>query len=114
VAGIAFLASGLVIARYFPVYAENAMPAFVIPGIVLLAVGVVMIAVVILRSRVLPRWAGIPLLIGAAFLLLANEQTAAVLLVVPLGIAWALVGIALWRLGAPAPPGSMRLRGGDA
>jgi hypothetical protein len=105
VASVLLLGTGLIAATYFPVFAENAMPAFVIPGIVLLAVGVVMIAILILRSRVLPRWAAIPLLIGAAMLLVSNEQTAAVLFVVPLGIAWVLVGIALWRLEPPARSG---------
>jgi hypothetical protein len=97
VVGIALLVTGrLVTATIFgPDF--DAIPVFVIPGIVLVAVGAVLVAVVVIRSRVLPRWAGFSLLIGAGMLLLANEQTAAVLFAVPFGIAWLLVGAALWR-----------------
>lgn len=98
VAGVALLGTGLLTARLFPGFAEGAMPAFVIPGLVLVAAGLVAAAVVILRSRMLPRWAGTALLIGAVLLLFSNEQNARVLLAVPLGIAWILLGAAVWRL----------------
>ena len=73
------------------------IPLFVIPGLALAVVGAGLLAVVVIRSGVLPRWAGYSLLIGAGMLLLANEQTAAVLFAVPFGIALLLVGAALWR-----------------
>jgi hypothetical protein len=75
-----------------------AMPAFVIPGIALIALGMVVLAVALLRSRYLPVWASVALLVGAALLILGNEQTAAVLFAVPFGLAWMLVGVAEWRL----------------
>ncbi len=75
----------------------DAIPFFVLPGLALVVIGTLLVAVVVIRSRVLPRWAGYSLLIGAGMLFLANEQTAAVLFAVPFGIAWILVGAALWR-----------------
>jgi hypothetical protein len=103
VVGVALLGSaGLVPATIFGPDID-AIPFFVIPGVALAAVGFVLVAVVVIRSRVLPRWAGYSLLIGAGMLLLANEQTEAVLLAVPFGIAWILVGAALWRGRSAAP-----------
>jgi hypothetical protein len=91
----------------------DAIPLFVIPGIVLVAVGAVLVAVVVIRSRVLPRWAGFSLLIGAAMLLLANEQTAAILFAVPFGIAWLLVGAALWQGSRNAASALIGMDGDD-
>jgi hypothetical protein len=97
VVGVALLvAAGFVPATVFG-RGIDAVPFFVIPGVALLAIGALLVAVVVIRSRVLPRWAGYSLLICAGMLLLANEQTAAVLFAVPFGIAWILVGAALWR-----------------
>lgn len=73
------------------------MPFFVGPGVVALTVGLVLLAVTVLRSGVLPGWAGGALVIGALSLLLSNEQTATAWLAVPLGLAWVAVGIALWQ-----------------
>lgn len=71
------------------------MPAFVVPGIALLAVGLALVGWSVLRSGVLPRWAGMSLALGAVLLLGANEQTDAVLLAVPFGLAWLATGLAL-------------------
>lgn len=84
------------------------MPAFVGPGVAALVVGLALVAWTVLRSRVVPTWAGIGLLIGAVLLLGTNEQTAAVLLAVPFGVAWLATGAALMRRrheGTPAAPG---------
>lgn len=72
------------------------MPYFVIPGLLAMVVGLVLLGVAILRSRVLPRWAAALLIIGALAMLASNEQTARVLLVIPLGVAWVAVGYVLW------------------
>ncbi|GAA2153729.1 hypothetical protein GCM10009844_38580 [Nocardioides koreensis] len=84
------------------------MPAFVGPGVAALVVGLALVAWTVLRSRVVPTWAGIGLLIGAVLLLGTNEQTTAVLLAVPFGVAWLATGAALLLRrpeGAPAAPG---------
>ncbi len=50
----------------------------------------------ILRSKVLPRWTVALLVVGTLAMLGFNEQTAAALLAIPLGIAWMAVGLVLW------------------
>ncbi len=72
------------------------MPYFVIPGIAALIVGFVLLAVTVLRSGVLPRWAAASLLVGALAMTGFNEQTAAAWLAIPFGLAWIVVGYALW------------------
>ena len=81
------------------------MPAFVVPGVAALVAGIALVAWTVLRSGVVPAWAGIGLLVGAALLLGANEQTASVLLAVPFGVAWLAAGVTLLlpsRQEAPA------------
>lgn len=72
------------------------MPTFVIPGLLALVLGLVLLGVAILRSGVLPRWTAALLIIGALAMLASNEQTARVLLTIPLGVAWVAVGYVLW------------------
>lgn len=79
------------------------MPNFVIPGIAALIVGFVLLAVAVLRSGVLPRWAAGSLLVGAGAMVGFNEQTAAAWLALPFGLAWIAVGCALW-VRQPARP----------
>jgi hypothetical protein len=84
------------------------MPAFVGPGVAALVVGLALVAWTVLRSRVVPTWAGVALLVGAVLLLGTNEQTAAVLMAVPFGVAWLATGAALMlhrSEGTPASPG---------
>ena len=97
VVGLAFLGAAAFVPDTIFGPGIDPRPLFVIPGIVLAVVGAVLVAVVVIRSGVLPSWAGFSLLIGAGMLLLANEQTAAILFAVPFGIALLLVGAALWR-----------------
>ncbi len=75
------------------------MPFFVIPGILCVIVGVVLLAIFILRSRVLPRWLGILLAASGVLLLAANEQTAAVLFALPFAVAMTTVGFFMWSTG---------------
>lgn len=72
------------------------MPLFVLPGVLGLIVGFVLIGVFVLRTGVLPRWLGVLLAVSSAALLMANEQTAAVLLAIPFGLAVATVGFFMW------------------
>lgn len=63
--------------------------------------GWALIGVFIFRSGVLPRWLGIVLAASSVVLLAANEQTAAVLLVIPFGLAVAATGFFMWTHGQP-------------
>lgn len=72
------------------------MPYFVIPGVAALIIGSIMVAVTVLRSGVLPRWAAASLVVGAVAMVGFNEQTAAAWLAIPFGLAWIAVGCALW------------------
>ena len=74
----------------------------VIPAGLALVVGFVLIGVAILRSGVLPRWAAGLLIVGTLALLGMNEQNTQVLMAIPFGVAWAVIGYVLWsRLGGP-------------
>ena len=78
-----------------------AMPYFVIPAVLAVVVGFVLLGVAILRSGVLPRWAAALLIVGTVALLGMNEQNTQVLLAIPFGVAWAVIGALLWtRRGA--------------
>ena len=76
------------------------MPYFVIPGVLGVIAGFVLIGIFILRSGFLPRWLGIFLGLSAVLLLAANEQTAAVLLAIPFGLAVATVGFFILTSGS--------------
>ncbi len=73
-----------------------AMPYFVIPAVLALVIGCVLLGVAILRSGVLPRWAAALLIIGTLALLGMNEENTQVLLAIPFGVAWAMIGYVLW------------------
>ena len=77
------------------------MPALVVPGVVLLAAGLVLVTWVVFRARVLPNGLSGLLLATALLLPLANEQTARVLLAVPFGVAWLAAGVVLVSGAAP-------------
>ena len=72
------------------------MPYFVIPAALALVVGFVLLGVAILRSGVLPRWAAALLIIGTLAMLGMNEQNTQVLLAIPFGVTWAVIGYVLW------------------
>jgi hypothetical protein len=71
------------------------MPGLVIPGIGLLAIGLVLVTVVVLRAGVVPTWLGCLLVATALLLPFANEQTSRILLAVPFGLVWLAVGVVL-------------------
>jgi hypothetical protein len=76
---------------------EDLMPAFVLPGVALLVVGVALVAVTVLRSGLLPRSAGALLLVSACILAFVNEEDARILLLVPFALAWVVTGVLLLR-----------------
>jgi hypothetical protein len=91
------------------------MPGLVIPGIGLLAVGLVLVTVVVLRARVVPTWLGCLLVATALLLPFANEQTSRILLAVPFGLVWLALGVVLLReqAAATAAPRSRRAESDD-
>jgi hypothetical protein len=79
------------------------MPYLVIPGALALITGIVLLALGILRSGILPRWSAAALIVGALAMIGFNEQTGAVLLAIPLGLAWCFVGCVLCSGEADSP-----------
>ena len=73
------------------------MPYFVLPGMAAVVIGFLLVGIAIMRAGVLPRWAGVLLVLGSLALVGANEQTALVLLMLPFGLAWAAAGYAMTR-----------------
>jgi hypothetical protein len=96
-AGVALLlAAGMLTAMGVP-FMDDAMPGFVLPGLALCVVAAVLTASLVVRTHVLPLWAGVVLAVAAAVALGANEQKDSVLLAAPLGAAWLLAGVVLLR-----------------
>lgn len=85
------------------------MPFAVLPGVVALLAGVVLIAISAYISGVLPRWVAILLAMSGILALGMNGENAAVLLIVPLGVAVTLAGAHMCFSGrrSPAPPGAL-------
>jgi uncharacterized membrane protein HdeD (DUF308 family) len=98
-AGLALLFLGALIQAAFFNGDFPGMPLFVLPGVLGAIIGFVLIGVYILRSGVLPRWLGVSLVVSSAALLAANEQTVAVLLAIPFGLAVATLGFFMWNQG---------------
>jgi hypothetical protein len=94
--GCALLAAALVVSTFVD-NNWNGMPGLVVPGVLLLVLGLVLGAVVVLRARVLPTWCAISLLASAVLLPFANEQTSRILLAVPFGLCWMGAGVVLLR-----------------
>ena len=105
--GCALLAAALVVSTVNSDW--NGMPGLVVPGVTLLAVGLVLVAVVVLRAQVLPTWSALVLLATALLVPFANEQTSRILWAVPFGLAWAAAGTTLVlheaQPAAPQPAG---------
>jgi hypothetical protein len=73
------------------------MPYFVLPGMSAVVIGFLLVGIAIVRAGVLPRWAGVLLVLGSLALVGSNEQTGLVLLMLPFGLAWAAAGYAMTR-----------------
>jgi hypothetical protein len=81
--------------------------ALVTPGLVAWTAGFALAGLALARSTAAPRRLGALLLVASVALLAANDQDARVLLLIPFGTAWTLLGVALiapaWsRKAAPA------------
>ena len=79
------------------------MPYLVIPGLLALVVGLLLVGVGVLRTGILPRWASISLVVGAACMLAFNDQNDQAWFAVPFGISWIVVGVAMWRSRSTGP-----------
>jgi hypothetical protein len=79
----------------------DGMPGLVVPGVVLLTVGLALTSIVVVRARVLPTALLAVLLVTVAALPFANEQTSRILLAVPFGLTWLCAG-ALLLVRSPA------------
>jgi hypothetical protein len=90
----------------------DGMPWLVGPGILLLALGTVMVAVTLWKARVVPRQLFGVVLATAVLLPFANEQTSLILLAVPFGLALAAVGVHLVRQ-LPAVSAPVEARAGE-
>lgn len=105
-AGFIWLFAGILIQALSSDGNFSGMPYFVIPGLLAVMVGFLLIGIFILRSGILPRWVGMFLIVATVALVAANEQTAAVLLAIPFGLAMVAAGYFMWTSGtryAPAP-----------
>jgi hypothetical protein len=89
--GALLLAAGIV--SWFVDSDWSGMPALVVPGVVLVAVGAALLGWIVLRARLLPTPLALLLLFSALLLPLANEQTSRILLAVPFGVAWFVAGV---------------------
>ena len=96
VVGGALIASGTAIQALFFNGDFPLMPFFIFPGLLALIIGFLLLGSALLRARMVPRWAGILLLLSALILLGFNDQDVRVLLAVPLGLSWVVVGACLW------------------
>jgi hypothetical protein len=96
IAGVA--ACGLGIAALalmeLPQFREQLRP---LPGLVAITVGLALVGWTVLRSRVVPTWAGIGLLVGVLLLAGVSEQNSRVLLALPFGMAWLATGVVLMQ-----------------
>jgi hypothetical protein len=97
--GFALLALSSLIQAFFFNGDFPGMPYFVFPGLLALITGLVLIGIFIIRSRVLPRWLGIVLVVSSVALLAANEQYQTVLLAIPFGLAMMATGWFMWSAG---------------
>lgn len=104
--GVAVLALGSALQSLFFAGDFPLMPLFVLSGVPAFAAGGVLLGWTVLRSRVLPMWSGLSLLLGALFLLGADEQTSVVLFAAPLGLAWVAIGVNLLLRGVRVPSGA--------
>jgi hypothetical protein len=96
VVGGALIASGTAIQALFFNGDFQLMPFFLIPGWLALIMGFLLLDSALLRARMVLRWAGVLLLLSALVLLGFNDQDVRVLLAVPLGLNWVVVGACLW------------------
>lgn len=70
------------------------MPLVVIPAGLTMALGFLLFSLAILR--LMPRWVGALLIVGTLALVGVNDQDERILLSIPFGLAWIIIGYTLW------------------
>jgi hypothetical protein len=78
-------------------FSEELPPLFVVPGILALGVGSLLVVAGVLRAGLLSRYVGVALGVGAVAVLAANEEDWRVILLVPFGLAWVVLGVTVLR-----------------
>jgi len=68
----------------------------VVLGAFALTIGTILFGIATLRAQVLPRSAGLLLILGALMLFLTDPENRRAFLALPFGIAWAWLGYVLW------------------
>jgi len=108
--GVGLLALGAILLALEVPGMNNAMPGFVVPGVILCIVAAALTAWLVVKTRLLPGWVAVVLAATAALLPGANEQNDSILLAIPFGLAWLGAGILLlarWSTGQrPGSSGS--------
>ncbi len=89
--GVALFVLGMILTAISEVFWVLMLPA----GLALIG-GLVLTGIAVFKTRVLPRWVAVLLVVGSLAMLGFNDQTAEVLLAIPFGISWIAVGYALW------------------
>ncbi|WP_157769041.1 hypothetical protein [Pseudarthrobacter sulfonivorans] len=70
------------------------------PGILLAMLAFAVTGAGLMRSRVMPPWAGAMLILTSLLLLVHNDQNELILLVIPFGVTWMVLGGLLWSTTA--------------
>lgn len=81
------------------------MPVFVFPTLLLAVAAAIVVASVVLRARLVPRWVAVSMIVAAALLPLYQPQTLGSFIPALLGVTWAVLGAHLVVSGGrlPAP-----------
>jgi len=89
--GVALFVLGMILTAISEIFWVLMLPA----GLALIG-SLVLTGIAVFKTRVLPRWVAVLLVVGSLAMLGFNDQTAEVLLAIPFGISWIAVGYALW------------------
>ena len=104
IAGVSLIGLGVaaLLVMSLPQIREQTRPA---PALVAIAVGLALVGWSVLRSSVVPTWAGLGLLGGILLLAAYTEQTSRVLFALPLGLVWLAIGVVLVGRAPSTPRG---------
>jgi hypothetical protein len=110
---IASLVVAFGVANYFiwGDFLQQAPPAWLGVGLVVLVVGLVLYGIATLQAKVLPRWAGVTFIVAVPISLALSIPLPFASISFVFGLAWLALGYALWlRRGASAEQQPRRVR----